>query len=753
MRRIQSSNLDCTEEKEQWREEERIKRFKGLIEYNFAIAGLSLLRGLSLIFLDMEAEYTNFLFIVIPIIVSISLVMALLSVYILKHSQKNKWMKRLDIPFNIISSLIIMIAISGFKAINNDYIRGLSMAYIFVFILYFGIFMYRSMLYMSISFFAFTLQYIFLFPHESTELMRECLVRLLTIYALIALCAHRFLKENKDNFTLRYNLNQSNKLNHRFINSMNSNIIIYTPKGIQYQNPSSMTGVLAISGQNWVQKSEQIVRADNTSISLLDVIWKYFDNKENEGLCDDEEFKYLDPITTKVILVSVTLIECGSIKNNIALALIMKDVTHIRKVAEKAMSEKYKKLIMNSFSHEVRTPLNGILGMIQVSKERITDKETRMHLDLAESSGFFLKNQLADIEDCGQMVAGKFTLRDNNYICFSLLFEELEKAVLPQLISKSVVFKLTSPHILPDNFRGDKDRLCQILSNLLSNAIKYTSHGQISLQCKYDRNNRKIKFGVIDTGIGIPPNVQDSLFDIGGSTDSLEEINTSANIFKLSGLGLNISQMIAREMHTKIQVKSQFGKGSVFSFDLLTIQSPSTLPQLPSHCSNFVRRELIESEEGELSTERMESQAARPYVSHTQIPHDYQTKLVLIVDDMPTNRFVIRGLLQQFSTLIKMLEAENGREAIQQIKASLSIGYNNILVFMDLDMPIMNGYEAISIIRGLDQALSIKIVVVSAFTTENDRTECLKLGIQDFLPKPVSKGVIVKALYDHLLKN
>ena len=743
--RARFSNMECSEE-EQWREEERIKRFKVLIEYNFTISGLAFLRLLTYLFSQMEAQLKRFIFIIVPIIVVFSLLIALLSLYILKLPPKNKWVKRMGVPFSTISSVIMLICVSGFYKIQNDYIRGISVIYVFVFILYFGQFMYRSMRYMSVAFGVFTPIYIYLFPHESTEVLLECLTRLVTIYVLIALCAHRFLKENKDNFKLRYNLNQSNKLNHKFINSMNMNVIIYSPEGIQYQNPSSMKGVLAINEQNWVHKSEQIIKADNSNLSLLDVIWKYFDKREEENLCEDEEFRYREPITSKIIIASVTLIECGSIKNNIAIALIMKDITHKRKVAEKVMGEKYKKLIMNSFSHELRTPLNSILGMIQLSKQRIRDKETLMHLELAESSGFFLKNQLADIEDCGQIVAQKFTLRTKNYICFSLLFEELEKAVLPQLINKPVEFKITSSTNLPDNFRGDKDRLCQILSNLLSNAIKYTSRGHISLQYKYDRNNRKIKFGVVDTGIGIPPNLQENLFEIGGSADILEVPANSAHIYKLSGLGLNISQMIAHEMHTKIRVRSEFGRGSMFSFSVHRSESPSTLLQLPSHYP------IPPPKEGELTSERIEDQAACPYVSNTSIPIEFQTKLLLIVDDIPTNRFVLKGLLRQFSSLLKMKEAQNGREAMQQITTSLELGYKNILVFMDLDMPIMNGYEAISRIRKLKESERIKVVVVSAFNSENDRTECMKLGIQDFLPKPVSKDVVVKAVYDYLLK-
>ena len=167
-------------------------------------------------------------------------------------------------------------------------------------------------------------------------------------------------------------------------------------------------------------------------------------------------------------------------------------------------------------------------------------------------------------------------------------------------------------------------------------------------------------------------------------------------------------------MHTKIRVRSEFGRGSMFSFSVHRSESPSKLPQLPSHYP------ISPPKEGELTSERFEAQAAHPYVSNTNIPIEFQTKLLLIVDDIPTNRFVLKGLLRQFSSFLKMKEAQNGREAMQQITTSMELGYTNILVFMDLDMPIMNGYEAISMIRKLGESERIKVVVISAFNSEND---------------------------------
>ena len=750
-------------EKKAWKEEERIKRFKGLKEYFITSLVIVLFRTASVVFFSDDSEYQKKLYIVMPVMIVLDCFLIKLSSHLMKTEPKYEWLKKLDIPMSIVSYFLILASFAIVAGIEDDYKRGSSMMYAVVFILYFGQFILRSLILLLMALICFLIIYIFKFPHQSTSQLFECLTRLIAVFALVSICIYRFLRESKNNFHLRYKLKLNNDLIYKFMNSMNDAVIIFSNRGIQYQNPTSMERPLGIDEKNYMTKCGAIMKANNTKVSLLDVIMNYLrQEREFQELYRDEEFMFDEPMAEKQSLLNITLLETGDIEGNRSIGIVVKDITEQRKQSEKAIGEKYKSKIMNSFSHEIRTPLNGILGMIQISKERIQDEETRMHLGLAESSGFFLKNQLADFEDCGHIVAGKFSLRDHSDVCFPQLFQELEKAVLPQLTSKpQISFKISQGKDFPQQLRGDKDRLCQILSNFLSNALKYTQKGEICLKSIVLFNKSKIRLGVKDTGPGIPPSILNNLFElVGKSSSSL--LKTS----KLIGMGLHISQMIAREIGTKICVKSKENLGSIFYFDLNlppsmseNISSRSLLPHPTSTTPNILRRVVDSDSPPPISS--FEDRASLPHISFSQGVEDfrreelsnYKSKFILIVDDVLTNRFVIKGLLRQYKGLIATKEAADGNQAVQMTKAAIAHGYKDLLIFMDLDMPIMNGYEAIFYIRQLKESRSIKIIVVSAFTSESERTECRKLDIQDFLPKPVTKDMIIMAVYEHLLKQ
>ena len=748
-------------EKKAWKEEERIKRFEGIKDYFMTWLVMIFFRAVSIMCFSEDPEYLKKIYILVPVVIVMDCLIIKLSSYLMKTETKS-WLKKLDIPISIVAYILVLAACMVVASIKDDYIRGSSMMYIIVIILYFGQFILRSLILLLMALICFLIIYIFKFPHQSTSQLFECLTRLIAVFALVSICIYRFLRESKNNFHLRYKLKLNNDLIYKFMNSMNDAVIIFSNRGIQYQNPTSMERPLGIDEKNYMTKCGAIMKANNTKVSLLDVIMNYLrQEREFQELYRDEEFMFDEPMAEKQSLLNITLLETGDIEGNRSIGIVVKDITEQRKQSEKAIGEKYKSKIMNSFSHEIRTPLNGILGMIQISKERIQDEETRMHLGLAESSGFFLKNQLADFEDCGHIVAGKFSLRDHSDVCFPQLFQELEKAVLPQLTSKpQISFKISQGKDFPQQLRGDKDRLCQILSNFLSNALKYTQKGEICLKSIVLFNKSKIRLGVKDTGPGIPPSILNNLFElVGKSSSSL--LKTS----KLIGMGLHISQMIAREIGTKICVKSKENLGSIFYFDLNlppsmseNISSRSLLPHPTSTTPNILRR--VGDSDSPPPISSFEDRASLPHISFPQGVENvrrelinYKSKFILIVDDALTNRFVIRGLLRQYKGLIATKEAADGNQAVQMTKAAIAHGYKDLLIFMDLDMPIMNGYEAIFHIRQLKESRSIKIIVVSAFTSESERTECRKLDIQNFLPKPVTKDMIIMAVYEHLLKQ
>ena len=667
--------------------------------------------------------------------------------------RRHPWLKYIEyICILVVWGMFLIIVTSFYSTIQDEFMRGLNLIYVVTAIHIFGLYVLQSIPFVALSMLVFLIEYTLLFSHESTNQLIECICRIASCFAFILLTVYRSLKERRLNYVLRHQLKESSLMHQRFMDSMKDMVFICTSEGVEYQNPSSKYGILALTKANWVTKLGQITQSRDSHILLIDLIWEYFEHK-NMSECVDEEFEYIDLITDQRYILNVSLIECGD-SNKTSIAAIVKDITEKRRIEERAIGDKYKNKIMNSVSHEIRTPLNGILGMIQIAKERIKDKEIRMHLGLAESSGFFLKNQLADIEDCAQIVAGKFTLHNKSNCSFPRLLSELEKAALPQLNSKPLInLKISASSNTPQNLKLDKDRICQILSNLLSNAIKYTERGKIRVKCKYLESARRIRVGVKDTGSGIAMSSMDDLFELG--TNII--LDRGGNNSKLAGLGLNISQMIAAKLGTRIMVESTPGEGSMFYMDLPILDTrphglpgPPVPPVPPGHpgpqgSESETERDLI------LLTE--ECIASQPYISKQNIhPKCIIDKLILIVDDVPTNRFVLKGLLNEYKTSITIREATNGIQAIQQVKRAVASGYRRILIFMDLDMPIMNGYEAIFHIRRMCEThVIINIIVVSAFTSEKERNDCADLGIQDFLPKPITKDLLIRAIYDHLL--
>ena len=725
-----------------FRDEERIKRAKSLQEFSMTTIVYLILRLFTFLATTTEQVFKRRMLVYFPTFILIYTFIIIMCYYVIKYGRRKVLFRHLDIVLVMFGYLILLTSTFELAKIQDSYIRGLSQITCIIILNYYGQFLFRSLYSMFATLLIYLIQYITYFPHESTAQFTEALFRIIFCFAFSYLSLLRFLKESKQNFELRQQLKQKTDLIHQFMNSMTDRVIIYSKKGIIYQNINSMSGVLTFTDDNLTDKCKEITQVSNIDISLLDIIYKYFEKKEL-SIYKDQEFNYFDNVTAKLILLNITLLECGLIDENSSLAMIIKDITDKRKKEERASRKKYTNQIMNSLSHEIRTPLNGIMGMIQISKEKIKDKEIKMHLGLAESSGFFLKNQLADIEDCGKIVAGNFVLHSSNF-CIPILFDELEKYILPQLSAKpQIIFELSTSHNQPNFYQGDKDRICQILCNLLSNAMKFTEGGRIKLKCKYKVAERKFRFGVQDTGQGIPSNQLGNIFEVSGGSSYTYTV-LSKHESKLTGMGLNISQMIASQMQTKINARSTLGVGSYFYFDLIS-------PVLQSS-----RSSSFSLEEPQLCNEGVT--ASLPYVS--QKNHDsggtldtLGSKLILIVDDMSTNRFVIKGLVRQFHTLIKIEEATNGLEALNQVKVALRQRTRQILIFMDLDMPVMNGFQSIAAIRRITTSANIFIIVVSAFTTEKERTECENLGIEAFTPKPVTKDIVMRAVYDYLLKT
>ncbi len=367
-------------------------------------------------------------------------------------------------------------------------------------------------------------------------------------------------------------------------------------------------------------------------------------------------------------------------------------------------------------SHEIRTPLNVVIGMTQMgmrsdySKEQV--KETFANINTASTH---LLSLLNDILDMSKIDAGKLELV---YAPFSLIddMRHINMLVYTKAVDRELQFNVSLEGIDDYIVISDKLRLNQVLLNLLSNAVKFTNKGKsISLTVKklsLDNNHITVSFTVEDEGIGMNQEKLDKIFK------PFEQADTSiSRSFGGTGLGLSISSNIVELMGGKINVTSQYGSGSKFSFQI-TFQLGSLENSIDENA--FFK-------ENSLSQYRC-----------------------LMVDDVELNRTVISSFLEK--TGIKIDEAENGSQAVDMYLKAPN-GYYNF-IFMDIHMPKMDGYEAAKTIRHSDKmdALTIPIIAVTADAFKDTEEQVLACGMTDFISKPI-KFNNLKKIIDKVLQN
>lgn len=376
---------------------------------------------------------------------------------------------------------------------------------------------------------------------------------------------------------------------------------------------------------------------------------------------------------------------------------------------EANVASKAKSAFLAHMSHEIRTPLNAILGMSGIAKNSIGNQEKAVWAidQIISSSGYLLKI-LNDVLDMSKIESGKLELA---YEPFSLLdaYNELSTIITQRCLEKNILF-ISNIHEMEERVLiGDKLRINQVLINLLSNAVKFSPNdSEINLTITVlEETDEKMKFNfvVADQGIGIEEEQLAKLFLPFEQTSS-----TVAAKFGGTGLGLSISQNLIGLMGGRIQVESKLNAGSRFYFDLVF-------------------------EKGEaLADKHIES----------SVSVNLTGKRILLVEDIDINRIIIIEMLSQ--TGVEIAEAENGQQAVEQFSRAPA-GYFE-LIFMDIQMPMLNGYEATKKIRALarEDAKSIPIIAMSANAYKEDVEEALSSGMNGHLPKPIDLNDLLKLL-------
>ncbi|MBF0358419.1 MAG: response regulator [Magnetococcales bacterium] len=384
------------------------------------------------------------------------------------------------------------------------------------------------------------------------------------------------------------------------------------------------------------------------------------------------------------------------------------DLSNAKQQAEQA--NRAKSQFLAHISHEIRTPLNAILGMNSVLAESKLSKEQRRFLQTSQNSGQTLLALINDVLDLSKIEAGQIDL---SIIDFNLL-ELIENTADMQMQvahEKGIEFNVELDAELPMYRRGDPDRLRQILLNVLSNAIKFTKSGGVVFSVCQKGADRTV-FSVRDTGIGISPEQLSLIFKPFVQADS-----TTTRSFGGTGLGLTICKQLVETMGGSINVESQVGEGSTFNI---------ILPLEPA----FLRKRkdtLVATDSKPLSI------STKPIKKSLSI---------LIVDDAEENLLVLSAYLRDSSH--RIVEAENGVNALEIFQKEAVD-----LVFMDMMMPVMDGYEATRAIRNYEKKLGLQPIPIIALTAQalkEDLDKTLEAGCNSHLTKPVSKTRLIETI-------
>ena len=368
-----------------------------------------------------------------------------------------------------------------------------------------------------------------------------------------------------------------------------------------------------------------------------------------------------------------------------------------------------KSAFLANMSHEIRTPMNGIIGMTQLLRRGILTQQQADQLDKIDTSGRLLLSIINDILDISKIEAGKVHLHPTPFALMDLI-RDVKAIVIDNTVAQGLHFKAEVADNVPLALYGDRARLSQALVNYLGNAIKFTAQGTITLSCTLDEDTPDaclLRFEVKDTGIGIKDTDIDRLFQAFEQAD-----NSSTRKFGGTGLGLAITKRIAHMMGGDVGATSKLGLGSTFWITARLGKSPAAVPT---------------------------QGASRISQAESRLRHEYGGTRVLLVEDDATNREVTLMFLQSIGFVVD--EAADGYEAVQLAKWS---DYD--LILMDVQMPVMGGFEATRHIRLLPHRVHTPILALTANVFDDDRERCLAVGMNDFIPKPFEANALFEVL-------
>ena len=387
------------------------------------------------------------------------------------------------------------------------------------------------------------------------------------------------------------------------------------------------------------------------------------------------------------------------------LEVIEEDLRHATEVKNEFLA---------NMSHEIRTPMNAIIGFgNMLAEEKLTENQMG-YVNTICTAGENLLILINDILDFSKIEAGKLEIEFRPFETSQLL-NHIDSLMRPMAINKKIDFQIMQKSELPAKLNTDFTRLCQCLINLCNNAIKFTAEGHVYIMVRYDEENEIIQFDVEDTGIGVEEDQKGKIFQAFSQADG-----STTRKYGGTGLGLTISKQLAHLMKGDLIYNSSPGKGATFSLFVssgVKLEEQDIIHDIGIYKRDFDSQKLIGTK--------------------------FKGK-ILVAEDNASNQFLIRLLLEKLG--IEVTIANNGREALQLAEKN-----KYQIIFMDMQMPDMNGYEATKEIR--KKEIKTPVYALTANAMKGDENRCIESGCNGYLRKPIIKKEILRVIAKYLNKK